>query len=43
MSMSGREAFCIKSVTDSGLKFIQSHTESGLTKLKVKELVSSGT
>ena len=34
MSMSGREAFCIKSVTDSGLKFIQSHTESGLTKLK---------
>jgi len=34
MGMSGREAFCIKSVTDSGLKFIQSHTESGLTKLK---------
>ena len=36
MSMSGREAFCIKSVTDSGLKFIQSHTESGLTKLKTE-------
>jgi len=36
MGMSGREAFCIKSVTDSGLKFIQSHTESGLTKLKTE-------
>lgn len=34
MGMSGREAFCIKSITDSGLKFIQAHTESGLTKLK---------
>jgi len=36
MGMSGREAFCIKSITDSGLKFIQSHTESGLTKLKTE-------
>ena len=36
MSMSGREAFCIKSITDSGLKFIQAHTESGLSKLKTE-------
>ena len=36
IGMSGREAFCIKSITDSGLKFIQAHTESGLSKLKTE-------
>jgi len=32
MGMSGKTSFCMQSTTNEGIRFVQAHTESGLTK-----------